>query len=77
MPPSYYLTRKIGTMDPGLCGHCAHCQLIDGARTRFYLCRLSAADARFPRYPRLPVLSCSGYQEGSATLEALPRDSRP
>lgn len=55
-------------MDPGLCGHCGHCQLIEGARTRFYLCRLSTVDARFPRYPRLPVLSCAGHQEGVPSI---------
>lgn len=62
---------------PGLCGHCAHCQVIDGARTRFYLCRLSAADARFPRYPRLPVLSCAGHQEGAPSPEGRSRPTKP
>jgi len=52
------------SMDPGLCGHCVHCQPIDGARTQFYLCRLSATDPRFPRYPPIPVLACSGHVEG-------------
>jgi len=52
------------SMDPGLCGHCVHCQTIDGARTQFYLCRLSATDPRFPRYPPIPVLACSGHVEG-------------
>jgi hypothetical protein len=28
----------------------------------FYLCQLSASDARFAKYPRLPVLECAGYQ---------------
>jgi hypothetical protein len=63
-------------MDPGLCGHCSHCQLIDGARSRFYLCRLSASDPRFPRYPRLPVLACTGYHEGVPFSEGSPRDHR-
>jgi len=36
----------------------------------FYLCELAKIDARFAKYPRLPVLSCFGYQhkENSATL---------
>jgi len=29
----------------------------------FVLCGLSATDPRFPKYPRLPVLTCSGYRE--------------
>jgi hypothetical protein len=28
----------------------------------FYMCQLSATDARFPKYPRLPVLQCLGYE---------------
>ena len=53
------------SMDPGLCGHCVHCRIIDGARTRFFLCQLSATDARFPRYPPIPVLVCAGHEEGA------------
>jgi len=54
----------------GLCDSCKHVQLIKSDRgSVFYLCRLSASDARFPKYPRLPVLSCTGYEkdEGPAT----------
>jgi hypothetical protein len=29
--------------------------------TIFYLCQLSSVDSRFPKYPRLPVETCSGY----------------
>jgi hypothetical protein len=32
----------------------------------FYLCQLSAMDANFPKYPRLPVLRCSGYLPAAA-----------
>jgi hypothetical protein len=28
----------------------------------FYLCQLSKVDPSFPKYPRLPVLKCSGYE---------------
>jgi hypothetical protein len=28
----------------------------------FYLCELSKTDQRFPKYPRLPVLACVGYE---------------
>jgi len=27
----------------------------------FFLCQRSASDARFPKYPRLPVLQCVGF----------------
>jgi hypothetical protein len=59
-------------MEPGLCGHCVHCQLVDGARTRFYLCRLSASDPRFPRYPVLPVRACAGHRDGEPSRPAPP-----
>ncbi len=48
----------------GLCTSCKHVRRISSERgSVFFLCRLSAVDPRFPKYPRLPVLSCSGYQE--------------
>jgi hypothetical protein len=46
----------------GLCADCRHARLIASAKgSRFLLCQLSEGDPRFPKYPRLPVLSCSGY----------------
>jgi hypothetical protein len=32
----------------------------------FFLCRLSATDPRFPKYPRLPVLRCDGFRDVAA-----------
>lgn len=47
----------------GLCATCIHVRQIDSAKgSTFLLCALSAADPQFPKYPRLPVLSCSGYK---------------
>jgi hypothetical protein len=47
----------------GLCTTCHYVQRIESARaSRFYLCKRSRADARYPRYPRLPVLTCAGYE---------------
>jgi GrpB-like predicted nucleotidyltransferase (UPF0157 family) len=46
----------------GLCADCVHARRIASARgSVFFLCELSATDPRFPKYPRLPVISCSGY----------------
>jgi hypothetical protein len=48
--------------DAGLCARCVHAQIIRSDRgSRFYLCRLSAVDPRYPKYPRLPVLECAGH----------------
>jgi hypothetical protein len=47
----------------GLCTRCSHMRCITSDRgTLFYLCRLSATDASFPKYPRLPVIQCSGFE---------------
>ena len=46
----------------GLCARCTHALVIRNDRgSRFYLCRLSATDARFPKYPPLPVRLCAGF----------------
>ena len=48
----------------GLCFDCQHARVIRSDRgSVFYLCRLSTTDPRFAKYPRLPVLSCAGYQK--------------
>jgi hypothetical protein len=36
--------------------------VVSGRGSRFVLCRLSVDDPRFPRYPPLPVVQCSGYE---------------
>lgn len=42
-------------------------RLIESDRgSTFYLCERFATDANFPKYPRLPVLQCAGYQRLSA-----------
>ena len=48
----------------GLCANCRNVRRITSDRgSVFYLCELSKVDARFPKYPRLPVLSCAGYKK--------------
>jgi hypothetical protein len=55
------------TNDPlgaGLCAACLHSRSIESARgSVFIFCNLSQTDPRFPKYPRLPVLSCDGYKK--------------
>lgn len=49
--------------EAGLCGNCRHALLNQTRRGPVYLrCQLASIDEAFPRYPRLPVLRCSGYQ---------------
>ncbi len=53
-------------MKIGLCESCKNVEMTANRRgSRFYLCKLSAHDARFPKYPRLPVLTCEGYEPQS------------
>jgi hypothetical protein len=46
----------------GLCASCAHARAVSTPRSEFLLCERSKHDARFERYPRLPVLACPGYE---------------
>jgi len=49
-------------MPLGLCANCIHARRITSDRgSVFLLCELSKTDPQFEKYPRLPVLSCSGY----------------
>ena len=51
-----------GTSDrAGLCARCVHAHIVATPRSRFWMCLLSRTDARFIRYPRLPVLACAGH----------------
>jgi hypothetical protein len=60
--------------NPGLCGTCRHAAVIVSDRgARFYRCERSRTDARFPRYPPLPVVACIGYDEKACTPSS-PRD---
>jgi len=46
----------------GLCAACRHTRRIESARgSVFWLCRRSATDPAYPRYPALPVVRCAGF----------------
>jgi hypothetical protein len=47
----------------GLCRDCLYSRRIDSDRgSTFYQCTRSAQDPDFPKYPRLPVIECSGFE---------------
>jgi hypothetical protein len=49
-----------------LCDACRHARRIVNDRgSVFVLCELSRTDTRFPRYPRLPVVACTGFEPES------------
>jgi hypothetical protein len=52
----------------GLCDTCRHQKVIrTGRGSEFSMCLLSREDPRFPKYPRVPVLECSGYRSGRSS----------
>ena len=48
--------------DAGLCAGCVHAAVVRSPRSRFLRCALSDTDPAFPRYPRLPVVACPGFE---------------
>lgn len=47
----------------GLCSVCDHAQRVVSARgATFWLCGLAKDDARFRKYPALPVHACAGFE---------------
>jgi hypothetical protein len=48
----------------GLCDTCRHQRLVPNTRgSVFSLCERSKTDPAYPRYPRLPVRECPGYEK--------------
>ena len=51
------------TPPPGLCGDCRHARTVPSARgATFLLCERATSDARYPKYPPLPVSRCEGWE---------------
>lgn len=64
-------------IDPGLCGACRHALLRPTNRGTTYLrCGRAATDDRFPKYPRLPVTGCGGFEQ-DATDGTSENDTDP
>jgi len=56
----------------GLCSRCRHTRSVESSKgATFLLCELSKTDPRFPKYPRLPVLACSGYEPRTPEIGPL------
>jgi hypothetical protein len=59
---------KLGAA-PGLCGQCRHRLVNETRRGPAYLrCGRASWDERLPRYPRLPVERCVGYEQETPTM---------
>jgi hypothetical protein len=65
-------------MTTSLCESCRNVREVRTARSRFWLCELSATDAAYRKYPPQPVLRCAGYEPrdqagpGNPGTEPLP-----
>ena len=55
-------------MRAGLCDTCRHQRLVRNTRgSTFSLCERSKTEPdRYPRYPRIPVVDCPGYEPSDA-----------
>jgi hypothetical protein len=51
-------------VNAGLCDSCRHQRIVETRRgSRFSFCERSKTEPeRFPKYPRLPVRECDGYE---------------
>jgi len=48
----------------GLCVSCRFAARIESGRGSVFLrCGRHDEDARFPKYPRLPVIECAGFEQ--------------
>jgi hypothetical protein len=47
----------------GLCDRCRHQRIVANTRgSSFSLCERSRTDLAYPKYPRVPVRSCPGFE---------------
>lgn len=61
--------------DAGLCDTCRHQVEVRNTRgSTFSLCGRSRQDPTYPRYPRLPVLACPGYERADPSDQDDPLD---
>jgi len=59
-------------MRNGLCDSCRHQRVVRNTRgSAFSLCARFKTDPSFPKYPRVPVLECPGFEaRGSGDAKA-------
>jgi hypothetical protein len=62
----------------GLCDGCKHQRIVRNTRgSVFSLCRRSRDDPRFPRYPRVPVRECAGFERRGQGADGRPDGGVP
>lgn len=54
---------RMAPANAGLCDSCRHQRVVGNTRgSTFSLCERSKAEPEFPKYPRVPVLECRGFE---------------
>ncbi len=54
---------RVTAVRAGLCDLCRHQRVVRTTRgSAFSLCERSKTDERFPKYPRVPVAACPGFE---------------
>jgi len=55
--------KALAPVKAGLCDTCMHQKIVRSGRgSVFSMCLRHRTDERFPKYPRLPVGRCTGYE---------------
>ena len=61
-------------MPRSLCETCQHLRMVTTPKgSRFVLCTRSTHDARFPKYPPIPVTRCDGFEETDLSARTVER----
>jgi hypothetical protein len=57
-----------------LCERCGRLRVVvSGKGSRFLLCRHSAEDARYPKYPSQPVRACPAFEPAQPAPASVPQ----
>lgn len=69
--PLTSVSESLTSVKAGLCDTCKHQKIIRSGRgSVFSMCLRHRTDERFPKYPRLPVESCPGYERRDGVSES-------
>ena len=61
--PLTCVSESLTCVDAGLCDSCKHQKIVKSGRgSVFSMCLRHKTDERFPKYPRIPVERCPGYE---------------
>ena len=64
--------------NPGLCLDCQYSRRTESDRgSLFWQCQRSFTDPSFPKYPRLPVQECRGYERTAESDTDATHSPRP